>query len=146
MITQKPNKRTSSPLLRAIANMKQNKSLLYILPAAILQTAIILIFVLTFMRVRNPKVRLSSVAVENLSVNSSASSPSFSMKLNAQVTVKNTNFGSFKFDAAAATIFYRDSIVGVAVIDKARAKARSTKKLDFTVTVSSKKVGGFVDA
>ncbi|GFY81883.1 hypothetical protein Acr_02g0001230 [Actinidia rufa] len=78
--------------------MKRNtRCLLYIVLGVILQTAIIVFFGLTFMRIRNPKARFSSVAVENLNVNSSSWSPSFTVKLNAQVTVKNTNFGHFKF-------------------------------------------------
>ncbi|GFY83306.1 hypothetical protein Acr_03g0000800 [Actinidia rufa] len=92
------------------------------------------------MRIRNPKVRFSSIAVENLQVNSSSSSPLFTMKLNARVTVKNTNFGHFKFGNSTATVSYKGSPVGVFVITKARAKARSTKKLDVTMTLISNKV------
>ncbi|CAL5367402.1 unnamed protein product [Camellia sinensis] len=113
------------------------KCLLYIVAGVILQTASTLVFVLTFMRIRNPKGRFGSVAVENLIVNSSTSSPSFFMKLNAQVTVKNTNFGQFKFENSNATISYRGSHVGDFVITKACASARSTKKMNVTVTVNS---------
>ncbi|PSS34286.1 Late embryogenesis abundant protein [Actinidia chinensis var. chinensis] len=121
--------------------MKRNtKCLLYIVLGVILQTAIIVFFVLTFMRIRNPKVRFSSVAVKNLNVNSSSSSPSFTMKLTAQVTVKNTNFGHFKFGNTTANVSYKGSPVGIFVIAKARARARSTKKLDVTMTLTSNKV------
>ncbi|KAA8539974.1 hypothetical protein F0562_026666 [Nyssa sinensis] len=97
-------------------------------------------FVLLVMRIRDPKVRFREVTVENLTVNSSSSSPSFTMSLNALVTVKNTNFGHFKFDNSTATISYRGTPVGETVITKARARARSTKKLNITVTVQSDKV------
>uniref|UniRef100_A0A5B6Z0A1 Late embryogenesis abundant protein LEA-2 subgroup domain-containing protein n=1 Tax=Davidia involucrata TaxID=16924 RepID=A0A5B6Z0A1_DAVIN len=62
------------------------------------------------------------------------------MSFNAQVTVKNTNFGHFKFDKSTATISYRGTHVGETVITKARARARSTKKLNVTVNVNSDKV------
>ncbi|XP_057471507.1 late embryogenesis abundant protein At1g64065-like [Actinidia eriantha] len=119
---------------------RKTKCLLYIVLGVILQTAIIVFFVLTFMRIRNPKVRFGSIAVENLKVNSSSSSPLFTMKLNAQVTVKNTNFGHFKFGNSTATVSYKGNPVGVFVITKARAKARSTKKLDVTMTLTSNQV------
>ncbi|KAK9292497.1 hypothetical protein L1049_020470 [Liquidambar formosana] len=121
------------------ARRKRNiKCLVYIVAGVILQTIIILVFVLTVMKIRNPKVRFGGVTVESLSSNSS--SPSFSMKLNAQVTVKNTNFGHFKFDNSTATISYKGTPVGSATIMKARARARSTKKLNITVEVTSSKV------
>ncbi|XP_059629141.1 late embryogenesis abundant protein At1g64065-like [Cornus florida] len=116
------------------------KCLCYIVAGVILQTAIILLFVLTVMRIRNPKVRFGDITVETLSANSSSSSSSFSMKLHAQVTVKNTNFGHFKFQDSVATISYRGSPVGEVLIGNARAKARSTKKINVTMNLSSAKV------
>ncbi|XWS10761.1 hypothetical protein CRYUN_Cryun38cG0025600 [Craigia yunnanensis] len=109
----------------------------YIVAGVIAQTIIILLFVMLVMRIRNPKVRLGGVIVENLKVNSSASKPSFTMKLNAQVIVKNTNFGHFKFKNSTFMISYKGNPVGEATIVKARARARSTKKFNVTVSVSS---------
>jgi len=119
---------------------KRCRCLAYIVAGVIAQTIIIVLFVLLIMRIRNPKVRFGFVEVQNLSVNSSSSAPSFTLKLNAQVTVKNTNFGHFKFDNTTATIYYRGSDVGEGTIIKARARARSTKKFNVTVPVSSNKV------
>lgn len=119
---------------------KTHKCLLYIVIGIILQTAIILIFVLTFMRARTPKLRFRSVSVQTLTTNSSASSPSFTMKLNTQITVKNTNFGKFKFSDFTATMYYKGIPIGEAAISKGKAKARSTKKVDVGVSLSSKKV------
>lgn len=121
----------------ALRQRRSAKILIFIVVGAILQIAIILAFVLIFMRFRNPKLRLSSVTVESLTVNSSASSPSFAMKLNAQVSVKNGNFGTFKFGNTTATISYRAAAIGTAVIPKSRANPRSTKKMNVTVTVAS---------
>ncbi|XVE52897.1 hypothetical protein DITRI_Ditri02bG0161100 [Diplodiscus trichospermus] len=109
----------------------------YIVAAVIAKTIFILLFVLLIMRIRNPKVRLGGVALENLKVNSSPSEPSFTMKLNAQVTVKNTNFGHFKFKNSTFMVSYKGNPVGEATIVKARARPRSTKKFNVTVSVSS---------
>ncbi|KAK6132147.1 hypothetical protein DH2020_034103 [Rehmannia glutinosa] len=115
---------------------KQRKWLAFILIGITLQTLIILVFVLTVMRVTNPKVRVRSVTVENPTVNST-NSPSFSINLNAQVTVKNPNFGHFKFSDSAISIFYRGSAVGNTVIPGSRVGPRSTKKMNVTVAVGS---------
>ncbi|XP_030448799.1 late embryogenesis abundant protein At1g64065-like [Syzygium oleosum] len=117
---------------------RRRKIVTYVIAGVIAQTAIILLFVLLVMRIRNPKVRLSSVTVENLKLNTSSTSPSFGMQLHAQVAIKNTNFGHFKFDNTTATISYRGAAVGSADIMKAKAKARSTKKMNLTMSVSSK--------
>ncbi|KAG6649893.1 late embryogenesis abundant protein At1g64065-like [Carya illinoinensis] len=123
------------------ARRKGNKKCLACMVAGIIaQILIIVLFVLLVMRIRNLKVRLSSVAVENLGVNFSASSPSFRMNLTALVTVKNTNFGHFKFSNSTATFSYRGTKVGEGTILQARVRARSTKKLNVTVSVDSKKV------
>ncbi|XP_022718085.1 late embryogenesis abundant protein At1g64065-like [Durio zibethinus] len=108
-----------------------------IVAGVIAQTIIILLFVLLVMRIRNPKVRLEGVIVENVRLDSSPSKPSFTMKLNAQVAVKNTNFGHFKFKNSTFTVSYKGTPVGEATIVKARARARSTKKFNVTVLVSS---------
>ncbi|KAK6155627.1 hypothetical protein DH2020_009875 [Rehmannia glutinosa] len=115
---------------------KQRKWLAFILIGITLQTIIILVFVLTVMRVRNPKIRVRSVTVEFPTVNST-NSPSFSMSLNAKVTVKNKNFGHFKFSDSAVSIIYKGSAVGNAVIPGSRVGARSTKKMNVTVAVGS---------
>ncbi|XP_011076474.1 late embryogenesis abundant protein At1g64065-like [Sesamum indicum] len=100
----------------------------------------ITVFVLVFLRVRTPKVRFGSLTVEALTLNSTTSTqPSLSMRLNTQVTVKNTNFGEFKFSESAISIVYRGNVVGSGVITGSGAGARSTKKLNVTVDVESKK-------
>ncbi|WRX28461.1 Late embryogenesis abundant protein [Theobroma cacao] len=108
-----------------------------VVAGVIAKTIIILLFVLIVMRIRNPKVRLGGVTVENLRASSSSSSPSFSTKLNAQVSVKNTNFGHFKFKNSTLTISYNGSPVGKATIVEGLARARSTKKFNVTILVSS---------
>ena len=116
------------------------KCLAYIVAAVILQALIIAVFVVLFARVRTPKVRLGSVSIENLNENSNSSNPSFNLKVKAQVTVKNTNFGHYKFENTTATVSYRGTEVGEADIVKARAKARTTKKFDVTFSLHSNKV------
>ncbi|KAL3498917.1 hypothetical protein ACH5RR_041649 [Cinchona calisaya] len=111
---------------------RNKKCLAYILAFIVFQTGIILIFALTVMRIKNPKVRFGAIAVDNFSTsNSSTSSTSLNMRLLAQFTVKNTNFGHFKY-------------VGETVVPKGRAKARKTKKFNIMVDISTDRLSGNV--
>ncbi|GLU21178.1 hypothetical protein SLE2022_373360 [Rubroshorea leprosula] len=57
-----------------------------------------------------------------------------------QVTVKNTNFAHLKFQNNTASIYYVGTLIGEATIVKARARARTTKKVNVTFVASSGKV------
>lgn len=115
---------------------KRKKCLAYIIAGVIAQTIIIVLFVLLVMRIRNLKVRIDSVSVESHTYTNS----SFTVKLNAEISVKNTNFGEFKFDNSTATISYNGTKVGEFTIIMSRAKFRSTKRFNVTVTATSAKV------
>ena len=119
---------------------KSMKCLAYVAAFAVFLTVIIILFSLTIMRVRDPKHRLSSIGVEGITFNSSTASPSFSMRFDAAVAVKNTNFGQFKFDNSTIKLAYKGTNVGEAIIAKAQARARSTKRIEVLVGVSSNNV------
>ncbi|KAM7463753.1 hypothetical protein LguiA_031874 [Lonicera macranthoides] len=129
----------NNPSAPAIRQKRMSNSLCYIIVGIILQTLIVLVFVLTIMRIRNLKVRVGFANVENLSLNSSSNSPSFSIKLGAQVAIKNRNFGQYKFQRSNAIVSYRGNEVGNAVIYEGRARARSTKKVNVTLNLNSEK-------
>ena len=120
----------------SVRRKKSLKCLAYVAAFVVFQTGIILLFVLLVLKIRDPKVRIASISVENQHF----STNSFSMDLKARVTVKNTNFGHFKFDNSTATISYFGTAVGEATILKARARSRSTKRFNITVPISSSKV------
>lgn len=123
-----PQTKTSTPA------EKRRKCLIYVGVGIILQTLIIIAFVLIFMRIKSPKFRFRSVSVDKLT----ASSASFDIKLNGEVGVKNTNFGYFKWSASSISILYRGNSVGSAQIPGGRARARSTKKLNVTAALESR--------
>ncbi|KAK9276910.1 hypothetical protein L1049_006447 [Liquidambar formosana] len=108
----------------------------YIVAFAVFQSIIIAIFAVTVMKYRTPKFRLGKITVETL-VSNPAPSPSFNTRFVAQVTVKNTNFGPYKFDNSTATFTYGGMTVGQVVIPKGKAGLRSTKKIDVTVDLNS---------
>ncbi|XP_059627411.1 uncharacterized protein LOC132270237 [Cornus florida] len=115
---------------------KRMKCFAYVLAFAVFQTGVILIFVLVFLKIRTPKFRLHSATFENFNVTAS----SFQMRMNAELDVKNANFGPYKFDNSSITFFYRGAQVGNGFISKASARFRSTKKFNVTIDLSSTKL------
>ncbi|XVE58449.1 hypothetical protein DITRI_Ditri04bG0170200 [Diplodiscus trichospermus] len=123
---------------KELKKKKRMKCLFYIVLFAVLQTGIILFFALTFMRIRNPKFRVQSGSfIDSFDVGTEASH-TFNLRMNTRFTVKNTNFGHFKYEPGTVTFAYRGTPIGQASIQKARARARSTKKFDAVVELRSR--------
>lgn len=115
---------------------KRIKLATYIATFAVFQTAVILVFALTVLPVRTPKVRLGSVTFQNMSTGNQTS-PSFDMIFATEILVKNTNFGPYMYDGANATFTYQGVTVGRVSIPKGKAGLRSTKKVSVNVYVNS---------
>ncbi|KAL2510887.1 Late [Abeliophyllum distichum] len=98
-------------------------------------TGIIMLFALTVMKIRTPKFRVRSATFENFNVGT-PTNPSFSLRMNAEFGIKNTNFGHFKYQNSTVRFFYGLTQVGELVVQKARAKARSTRKFNAMVKLS----------
>ncbi|KAK9994622.1 hypothetical protein SO802_024325 [Lithocarpus litseifolius] len=113
---------------------KRMKCVAYVVAFAVFQTIIIVVFVLFVMRFKSPKFRVrdaSFISTFNFT------NDSFDLVMDAQFTIKNTNFGHFKYERGIVTFSYDGMTVGEAELRKARARARSTKKVSALVTLSS---------
>ncbi|GMJ06493.1 hypothetical protein like AT2G46150 [Hibiscus trionum] len=116
----------------------RTKCLLYILLFAVFQTGVLLVFGLIVMRTKNPKFRVRAGSFVDAAFNvGTEASPSFDIRMNTQFTVKNTNFGDFKYGVGSVTFAYRGTTVGEATIERSRVGIRSTKKVDIVVELSS---------
>ncbi|XP_050269142.1 uncharacterized protein LOC126713431 [Quercus robur] len=116
---------------------KRIKLAIYIAAFAVFQTIVILVFALTVMRVKTPKVRLgANITFQNFNTGTQAS-PSFDLSFTTQVGMKNTNFGPYKYDSTIATFMYQGVTIGQVTIPKGKAGLRSTKKVTVTVNVNS---------
>ena len=116
---------------------KRIKLAIYIAAFAVFQTIVILVFALTVMRVKTPKVRLgTNITFQNFNTGTQAS-PSFDLSFTTQVGIKNTNFGPYKYDSTIATFMYQGVTIGQVTIPKGKAGLRSTKKVTVTVNVNS---------
>ncbi|CAA2958749.1 late embryogenesis abundant At1g64065-like [Olea europaea subsp. europaea] len=114
---------------------KRMKCLLYIAIFVVFQTAIILLFALTVMKIRTPKFRVQSATFDTFNF-SSNTNPSFNISMNAEVGVKNTNFGHYKFRDSTINFFYNDLFIADAFVPEARARACSTKKFNIFLNLS----------
>ncbi|KAL2527366.1 Late [Abeliophyllum distichum] len=119
---------------RELRKKKRMKCLLYIFLFAVFQTGIIMLFALTVMKIRTPKFRVRSATFQNFNV--TPTNPSFSLRMNAEFGIKNANFGHFKYQNSTVRFFYGVTQVGEVVVQKARAKARSTRKFNAVVELS----------
>ncbi|PON43887.1 Late embryogenesis abundant protein [Parasponia andersonii] len=126
---------------------KRIKLAIYIAIFAVFQVIVITVFGLVVMRAKSPKLRLSNdIEFQNLNiVNSGSSSPSFDMNFSAQVRVKNSNFGPYKFDNTTAVFTYGGATVGQVIIPKGKAGLKSTKKINVIVSLSSSQLPNTAD-
>ena len=113
---------------------KRMKCIVYIVAFAVFQTIIIVVFALFVMRFRSPKFRVRDASFVSTFDFTNAS---FDLVMGAQFTIKNTNFGHFKYEHGIVRFSYDGTTVGKAELGEARARARSTKKVYALVTLSS---------
>ncbi|KAG5558700.1 hypothetical protein RHGRI_008606 [Rhododendron griersonianum] len=119
-----------------LRRQKRKKYLIYFAAFVVFQTAIIVLFSLTVMKVKTPKFRVRSSS----SINTVTNTTSFT--LNAQFGVKNTNFGPYKYDSTTVYFQYNGIEVGSAFIPKSKANFLSTKKINVPVELSSANLSG----
>ncbi|PSS32358.1 Late embryogenesis abundant protein [Actinidia chinensis var. chinensis] len=111
---------------------KQKKWALYIIAFVIFQIGIIVLFTFTVMKFRTPKFRVRPASSFD-TFDVQPTTPSFNMRMNAQLGVRNTNFGPFKYGNTTITFYYKGTEVGSATIRKSKANFRSTKKVNVPV-------------
>ena len=113
---------------------KRMKCIVYIVAFAVFQTIIIVVFALFVMRFKSPKFRVRDASFINTF---NFTNDSFDLVMDAQFTIKNTNFGHFKYEHGIVRFSYDGITVGKAELGEARTRARSTKKVYALVTLSS---------
>lgn len=117
------------------------KCLAYVAIFIVFQIIVITIFALTVLKVKSPKVRFQTVTVTNFN-SGSTNSTSFSMDLVTKFAVKNTNFGQFKYSNSTVTILYDGQPIGSADVPSQKAKLKSTRRTDITISIKSDNLSG----
>ncbi|KAM5557471.1 late embryogenesis abundant protein [Rosa sericea] len=104
---------------------KRIKCLIYIAVFAVFQIIVITVFALTVMRVKSPKFRIQAITVEDLNT---TANPSLTMRFIAEVSVKNPNFGRYKYDQTSISFIYKGTQVGDAVVPQETARTKASRK------------------
>ncbi|XP_047964401.1 late embryogenesis abundant protein At1g64065-like [Salvia hispanica] len=116
------------------------KCLAFVAVFIVFQAAIILALALTVMKVKSPKLGFNAMVVETFTfveTFTNGTTTSIKMKLLAQLTIKNTNFGHFKYDESTLVILHKGVPLGEQVIPPGRTKAKKTQKLEISVDVNT---------
>ncbi|XP_058206043.1 uncharacterized protein LOC131319686 [Rhododendron vialii] len=122
-----------------LRRQKRKKYLIYFAAFVVFQTLIIVLFSLTVMKVKTPKFRVRSSSWINMV---DVQQTSFTLNMNAEFGIKNTNFGPYKYDSTMVYFQYNGIQVGSAVIPKSKANFLSTKKINVPVDLSSANLSG----
>lgn len=127
-----------NPTFKAIRRERTNKCFVYVFAGIVLFCIAVLVFALLVFRVKSPEIQLRSVSVKNLKYSSWP--PSFNASLSAQMTVKNPNFGDYKFQPSTVSFLYGGSKVGSSKVAKGEAKVKKTGRVRFAVDVRSNRL------
>ncbi|KAG5533824.1 hypothetical protein RHGRI_027877 [Rhododendron griersonianum] len=120
---------------KELRRQKYKKWLIYGIAFVIFQSAVIALFSMTVMKVRNPKFRVRSATFDTFDI--PTTNTSFNLKTNIALGIKNTNFGPYKYDNNTIYFYYGEVEVGSAVIPKSKAQFRRTKKFTVAVDLAS---------
>uniref|UniRef100_A0A803QRP8 Late embryogenesis abundant protein LEA-2 subgroup domain-containing protein n=1 Tax=Cannabis sativa TaxID=3483 RepID=A0A803QRP8_CANSA len=116
------------------------KRLCIITIIVLLFTVVVLVFTTTIFHVHTPKFRIRSMTIDELTTKSSSNN-AIDMKFEAEIGIKNTNFGHFDLKNPVG-FFYRGTHLALAdgdvLVEEGKVKPRSTKKIQFTAEIGTK--------
>ncbi|KAM7525818.1 hypothetical protein LguiA_015720 [Lonicera macranthoides] len=108
--------------------------------AAVLLIIVVVILVLSFtvFHIKDPVMNLNAVQIQGLEfINATniLSDPTTNITVLADVSVKNPNVATFKYNEATTRLYYDGVLVGEARTPPGRAMARRTVRLNVTIDV-----------
>ncbi|KAH6825038.1 hypothetical protein C2S53_006955 [Perilla frutescens var. hirtella] len=99
----------------------------------------ILVLMITVFRVKDPTLKLNSLKIDGLDLLSNKTNGMIKGGLNltmeADVSIKNPNVASFKFDEAEMEVLYNGTVVGEGRTPAGEAEARRTRRLSVWIVV-----------
>ncbi|ONI23263.1 hypothetical protein PRUPE_2G178500 [Prunus persica] len=98
---------------------------------------VIIILAFTVFRLKEPKIKMNKVTVTRLELinDNTTPKPGSNISLTADVSVKNPNAASFRYNNTTTTLYYHGVVVGEAHGSPGKAKARRTMRMNITVDV-----------
>ncbi|XWS38292.1 hypothetical protein CRYUN_Cryun19dG0119200 [Craigia yunnanensis] len=107
----------------------------------LIQAVIVLVLFFTVFWIQDPRIRLNSITIQGLEFLSNESLwTDVNVTLLADVSVKNPNVATFKFNNSTMLIYYGGKVVGEGNNLQGNAKARRTLRRNVTVEIVPKKI------
>nr|XP_043630843.1 late embryogenesis abundant protein At1g64065 [Erigeron canadensis] len=116
---------------------ESSKCLVYLLAAVVFAGVIFLIFGSVFLRVVNPKLRLTSVEIQNFQSGATNTSQSLNVTMLTRVTVINGNFGRYDFENCNAVVLYRGVTIGSGDVSGGKVGARTRESMSVTMRIGT---------
>ncbi|KAL3834303.1 hypothetical protein ACJIZ3_009039 [Penstemon smallii] len=108
---------------------KRTKWLLYIVLFAIFHAAVIAVLAVTVLKVRTPRFRIRSATLHNFNLDTTIN-PSLSARMNAEFSIRNANFGRYRYQNGVVRFLYHGTPVGEVIIRNARVHWRSSRRFN----------------
>ncbi|MQM16555.1 hypothetical protein Taro_049515 [Colocasia esculenta] len=101
--------------------------------AVALALAALLAVGFTVYKVREPVMTMNAISLERMNI----APPNVSLRVVADVSVKNRNLPTFYFDTSLTSLYYHDALVGSAYGPRGRTAGRRTYRMNVTLDVVS---------
>lgn len=102
----------------------------------------VLILMITVLHIRDPTLSLNSVKIDGLDSLSNNTKSNLNLTLAAEISIKNPNSASFKFDESTTGVYYDGAVVGEVRVPEGEAAARKTRKINVFVDVKVDRIVG----
>ncbi|EAY74500.1 hypothetical protein OsI_02392 [Oryza sativa Indica Group] len=116
--------------------------------SAVVVGIVILVLALTVFKVKDPELTMNRVTLEGLDgdLGTSRHPVSVNATLNADVSLRNPNVASFRFDRSETDFYYAGETVGVAYAPEGEVGADSTVRMNVTLDVLADRISPNVNA
>ncbi|KAI3498260.1 hypothetical protein L1887_34031 [Cichorium endivia] len=108
----------------------------FIAALMILLAVVIVILIFTIFKIKDPEIKMNGVTVNNLGfMNGTIPQPGTNMSLTADISVKNPNYASFRYQNTTTSLYYREVVIGEARGPPGQSKARRTTRMNITMDI-----------
>ncbi|XWS61702.1 hypothetical protein CRYUN_Cryun07bG0148600 [Craigia yunnanensis] len=106
----------------------------------LIQAVVVLVLFFTVFRIQDPMIRMNSVTIQRLEFSNGSLGTDVNVTLLVDVSVKNPNMATFRFNNSTTSIYYGGRVVGEGIHLQGKAKARRTLRRNVTVEIVPEKI------
>ncbi|KAE8694623.1 hypothetical protein F3Y22_tig00110777pilonHSYRG00132 [Hibiscus syriacus] len=109
---------------------------------SLILAVVIIVLFFTVFHIHDPRIKMNSVTIQRLELVNGTLRPDVNVTLLADVSFKNRNVATFKFNNSTTLVYYGGTVIGEAVHLRGEAKARRTLRRNVTVELVPEKIMG----